>query len=102
MFKHRLTKFGVSSLIAIVMLFVGGSMQSCQDWLDVYPYDDPGDPEWLGPNIYDFLKKGTAGHSYSNFVEIIDSLGEAAGILLMHFGHNYLKKRSTIQPLEDN
>ena len=76
MFKHRLTKFGVSSLIAIVMLFVGGSMQSCQDWLDVYPYDDPGDPEWLGPNIYDFLKKGTAGHSYSNFVEIIDSLGE--------------------------
>ena len=76
MFKHRLTKFGVSSLFAIVMLFVGGSMQSCQDWLDVYPYDDPGDPEWLGSSVYEFLKKGTADHSYSNYVAIIDSLGE--------------------------
>ena len=76
MFKHRLTKFCVSSLFAMFMLFVGGSLQSCQDWLDVYPYDDPGDPEWLGPNVYDFLKKGTSGHSYSNFVAIIDSLGE--------------------------
>ncbi len=76
MFKHRLTKFGVSSLLAIFMLFVGGSMQSCQDWLDVYPYDDPGDPEWLGSSVYEFLKKGTAEHSYSNFVAIIDSLGE--------------------------
>ena len=76
MFKHRLTKFGVSSLFAMFMLFVGGSLQSCQDWLDVYPYDDAGDPEWLGASVYDFLKKGTKEHSYTNIVAIIDSLGE--------------------------
>ena len=76
MFKHRLTKFGISSFIAMFMLFIGGSLQSCKDWLDVYPYDDPGDPEWLGSSVYDFLKKGTANHTYANFVEIIDSLGE--------------------------
>ena len=76
MFKHRLFKFCVSLLFAMPMLLVGGSLQSCQDWLDVYPYDDPGDPEWLGPNIYDFLKEGTNGHRYTNFVTIIDSLGE--------------------------
>lgn len=74
MFKHRLTKFGVSSLLAM-LLFVGGSLQSCKDWLDVYPYDDPGDPEWLGASVYDFLKEGTPNHSYNNFVAIIDSLG---------------------------
>ena len=76
MLKHRLTKFGVSSLFAMFMLFVGGSLQSCQDWFDVYPYDDPGDPEWLGSSVYDFLKKGTKNHSYANFIAIIDSLGE--------------------------
>ena len=76
MLKHRLTKFGVSSLFAMFMLFVGGSLQSCQDWFDVYPYDDPGDPEWLGASVYDFLKKGTKEHTYTNFVAIIDSLGE--------------------------
>ena len=76
MFKHRLTKFGISSFIAMFMLFVGGSLQSCQDWFDVYPYDDPGDPEWLGSSVYDFLKEGTKNHTYANFVEIIDSLGE--------------------------
>ena len=76
MFKHRLTKFGISSLFAMLMLFVGGSLQSCQDWLDVYPYDDPGDPEWLGASVYDFLKEGTANHKYTNIVAIIDSLGE--------------------------
>ena len=31
----------------------------------------------------------------------IDSLGAAAGILLIHFGHTYLKKRSTKLNLED-
>ena len=76
MLKHRLTKFGVSSLFAMFMLFVGGSLQSCQDWFDVYPYDDPGDPEWLGASVYYFLKKGTKEHTYTNFVAIIDSLGE--------------------------
>ena len=76
MFKHRLIKFGVSSLFAMCVLFVGGSLQSCKDWLDVYPYDDPGDPEWLGSSVYEFLKKGTPNHTYTNFVAIIDSLGE--------------------------
>ena len=76
MFKHRLTKFGISSFIAMFMLFIGGSLQSCKDWLDVYPYDDPGDPEWLGSSVYDFLKEGTPNHTYSHFVAIIDSLGE--------------------------
>ncbi len=88
MFKHRLTNFGVSSLFAMLMLFVGGSLQSCQDWLDVYPYDDPGDPEWLGASVYDFLKKGTADHSYANYVAIIDSLGEKEA--LAHTGSKTL------------
>ena len=76
MFKHRLSKFGIASLFAMCMLFVGGSLQSCQDLLDEYPYDDPGDPAWLGASVYDFLKEGTPEHSYQCFVEIIDSLGE--------------------------
>ena len=76
MLKHRFCKFSVAFLFVMSMLVVGGSLQSCKDWLDEYPYDDPGDPEWLGPNIYSFLKKGTAEHSYNNYVAIIDSLGE--------------------------
>lgn len=32
----------------------------------------------------------------------IDSFGVLAGILLLHFGHTYLKKRSTNTTLEDN
>ena len=88
MFKHRLTKFGISSLVAMFMLFVGGSLQSCQDWFDVYPYDDPGDPEWLGSSVYDFLKEGTKNHSYTNFVAIIDSLGETT--TLAHTGSKTL------------
>ena len=88
MFKRRLTKFCVSSLLAISVLFVGGSLQSCKDWLDEYPYDNPGDPEWLGPNIYDFLKKGTPNHTYANFVAIIDSLGEKES--LAHTGSKTL------------
>ena len=75
MFKHRLSKFGRASLFAMFMLLVGGSFQSCQDWLDDYKYDDE-EPKWLGASIYDFLKKGTPGHSYNHFVELIDSLGE--------------------------
>ena len=88
MFRHRLTKFGLSSLVAMMMLFIGGSLQSCKDWLDDYPYDDPGDPEWLGASIYDFLKEGTANHTYSNFVAIIDSLGEREA--LAHTGSKTL------------
>ena len=72
MFKHRLSKFGKASLFAMFMLLVGGSFQSCED-----DYDLPREePKWLGASIYDFLKTGSAGHSYSNFVELIDSLGE--------------------------
>ena len=88
MFKHRLTKFGISSFIAMFMLFIGGSLQSCKDWLDVYPYDDPGDPEWLGSSVYDFLKEGTPNHTYSHFVAIIDSLGETE--TLSHTGSKTL------------
>ena len=88
MFKHRLTKFGISSFLAMFMLFIGGSLQSCKDWLDVYPYDDPGDPEWLGASVYDFLKEGTPNHTYANFVAIIDSLGETE--TLSHTGSNTL------------
>ena len=75
MFKHRLSKFCKASLFAVCMLLVGGSFVSCQDWLDDYKYDDE-EPKWLGASIYDFLKEGTPGHSYENFVELIDSLGE--------------------------
>ena len=88
MFKHRLTKFGVSSLFAMFMLFAGGSLQSCKDWLDVYPYDDPGDPEWLGASVYDFLKEGTPNHTYACYVAIIDSLGEEES--LAHTGSKTL------------
>ena len=88
MFKHRLTKFGVSSLFAMFMLFAGGSLQSCKDWLDVYPYDDPGDPEWLGASVYDFLKEGTPNHTYAYYVAIIDSLGEKES--LAHTGSKTL------------
>ncbi len=88
MFKHRLSKFGKASLFAMCMLFVGGSLQSCQDMLDDYPYDDSGDPEWLGASVYDFLKKGTAEHTYNNFVAIIDSLGETE--TLAHTGSKTL------------
>ena len=72
MFKHRLSKFGKASLVAMSMLLVGGSFQSCEDDY-FYPREEP---TWLGASIYDFLKTGSAGHSYANFVELIDSLGE--------------------------
>ena len=88
MFKHRLTKFGVSSVLAMFMLFISGSLQSCKDWLDDYPYDDPGDPEWLGASVYDFLKQGTPNHTYANYVAIIDSLGEKES--LAHTGSKTL------------
>ena len=75
MFKHRLSKIGKASLFVACMLLVGGSMNSCRDMLDEYPYDNE-EPTWLGASIYDFLKEGTPGHSYDCFVELIDSLGE--------------------------
>lgn len=87
MFRHRLSKLSSISLLAICMLFVGGSLQSCQDWFDDYKYDDE-EPNWLGASIYDFLKEGTPGHTYSNFVAIIDSLGETE--TLSHTGSKTL------------
>ena len=87
MFMHRLRKFGKASLFALSMLLVGGSLNSCKDWLDDYKFDDE-EPEWLGASIYDFLKEGSPGHSYKNFVELIDSLGEKE--TLAHTGSNTL------------
>ncbi len=72
MFKHRLSKFGKASLFVACMILVGGMFQSCKD---EYFYDDR-EPEWLGASIYDFLKTGSPGHTYSCYVELIDSLGE--------------------------
>ena len=65
MFKHRLSKFGKASLFAMCLLLVSGSMNSCQDKLDDYKYDDE-EPTWLGASIYDFLKEGSPGHTYNN------------------------------------
>ena len=87
MFKHRLSKFGRASLLAVCMLLVGGSFQSCQDWLDDYKYDDE-EPKWLGASIYDFLKEGVPGHSYNCYVELIDSL--ELKTVLAHTGSNTL------------
>ena len=87
MFMHRLRKFGRASLFALSMLLVGGSLNSCKDWLDDYKYDNE-EPDWLGASIYDFLKEGSEGHTYKNFVELIDSLGETE--TLAHTGSNTL------------
>ena len=87
MFKHRLSKFGKASFFAVCMLLVGGTMNSCQDKLDEYKYDNE-EPSWLGASIYDFLKEGSPGHTYKNFVAIIDSLGEKD--VLSHTGSKTL------------
>ncbi len=75
MFKHRLSKFCRASLFAVCLLFVGGSLQSCKDMLDDYRYDD-SEPDWLGASIYAFLEEGTESHSYKNYLQLIDTLGE--------------------------
>ena len=72
MFKHRLSKIGKASLVVACMLLVGGSFVSCED---DYFYDDK-EPSWLGASIYNFLETGSPGHTYANYVELIDSLGE--------------------------
>ena len=77
MFEHRFSKFGKAFLLTACLLLVGGLQQSCKDWLDDYKYDD-SEPEWLGESIYAFLQEGTANHTYKNYVELIDSLGEKA------------------------
>ena len=75
MFEHRFSKFGRAFLLAAGLLLMGGLQQSCKDWLDDYKYDD-SEPEWLGASIYAFLQEGTPSHTYKNYVELIDSLGE--------------------------
>ena len=75
MFERRFSKFGRAFLLAACLLLVGGLQQSCKDWLDDYKYDD-SEPEWLGESIYAFLKEGTANHTYRNYVELIENLGE--------------------------
>lgn len=72
MFKHRLSKIGKASLFAACMLIAGGSLQSCED--DYY-YPDKK-PTWLGESIYKFLQSNSSVHTYKNYVELIDSLGE--------------------------
>ena len=75
MFKHRLSKFCRASLFAVCLLFVGGSLQSCKDMLDDSRYDG-SEPDWLGASIYAFLEEGTESHSYKNYLQLIDTLGE--------------------------
>lgn len=75
MFEHRLSKFCRGFLLVACLLLVSGLQQSCKDWLDDYKYDD-SEPEWLGASVYAFLQEGTPNHSYKNYVELIDSLGE--------------------------
>lgn len=75
MFEHRFRRFGRAFILAVCLLFVGGMQQSCRDWLDDYKYDD-SEPEWLGASVYNFLQEGTPNHTYKNYVELIDSLGE--------------------------
>lgn len=87
MFKHRLSEFCRVLLLAVCLLFVGGSLQSCKDWLDDYKYDD-SEPDWLGASIYAFLKEGTANCTYNHYVELIDSLGEVE--TLSHTGSKTL------------
>lgn len=73
MFRHRLSKIGKATLFAACMLLAGGSFVSCDDDY-FYPHEEP---DWLGASIYDFLKTGgSSGHTYANFIELIDSLGE--------------------------
>ena len=75
MFKRRFSKLGRAFLLVACLFFVSGLQQSCKDWLDDYKYDD-SEPDWLGESIYAFLQEGSPNHTYRNYVELIDSLGE--------------------------
>ena len=76
MFKHCLSKFSCA-LVMMCALVTGGLLQSCEDVLDLdeYKYDD-SEPSWLGPSIYEFLKTGNAGHTYNNYVKLIEELDQ--------------------------
>lgn len=75
MFKRRFSKLGRAFLLVACLFLVSGLQQSCKDWLDDYKYDD-SEPDWLGESIYAFLQEGSPNHTYRNYVELIDSLGE--------------------------
>ena len=75
MFKRRFSKFGRAFFLVACLFFVSGLQQSCKDWLDDYKYDD-SEPDWLGESIYAFLQEGSPNHTYRNYVELINSLGE--------------------------
>ena len=76
MFKHCLSKFSCA-LVMMCALVTGGLLQSCEDIfdLDEYKYDD-SEPSWLGPSIYEFLKTGNAGHTYTNYVKLVEELDQ--------------------------
>ena len=76
MFKHCLSKFSCA-LVMMCALVTGGLLQSCEDLFDLddYKYDD-SEPSWLGPSIYEFLKTGNAGHTYTNYVKLIEDLDQ--------------------------
>ena len=76
MLKHRLSKFGNATLQAFAVLLVGSMLFSCQDMLDDYPYDDGGEPSWLGSSVYEFLRGNESGHTYNYYADIVDDLGE--------------------------
>lgn len=76
MLRHRLSKLGKTSLLALYALLVGGMLNSCQDTFDEYTYDDGDQPSWLGESVYAFLRNNNSGHSYNYYADIIDGLGE--------------------------
>ncbi len=76
MLRHRLSKIGKASLLALFALLVGGMFNSCQDQFDEYAYDDGDQPSWLGESVYAFLRNNTSGHTYNYYADIIDDLDE--------------------------
>ena len=76
MLKHRLSKFGNTTLSALVVLLFSGMLFSCQDALDDYSYDDGGEPSWLGESVYGFLRSNNSGHEYNYYADIVDDLGQ--------------------------
>lgn len=76
MLRHRLSKFGKASLLALCALLVGGMLNSCQDQFDEYSYDDGDQPAWLGESVYSFLRENNSGHTYNCYADIVDRLGQ--------------------------
>ena len=76
MLRHRLSKISKAALLALCALLVGGMFNSCQDHFDEYTYDDGDQPAWLGESVYSFLRNNSSGHTYHNYANIIDQLGQ--------------------------